>query len=402
MARGFSVHLDRVRRPRAPGTDQDVADGNAADHLRLGRDRHGHAGTQILAVGHQPGGYAQPRAVPLVAVGDEPWRDRAAGRNGTRGPSRSRGSLGPDRRTIRPGAERIDALRPRAGRRNQHPRAERRRAVARSAARGAYPGICPTAPVLDPHSGPGTAPDSRLLPAAFPTQACAAGQVARTARTAFLRIERLNPINTYSPGPRGPGRTTVKLRNNISRLIAGAAVALLAALGTVGAANAHDFLTGSSPENGASVKSSPKEITMTFSAELQQLSGTDSTVVALSQAGKKVATTASTKGTTVTVVPDAELASGEYTLAVRVISSDGHPVEDSINFTVDAPASAVPSATVSESAPASPSADQPTVQPVQPVQDLGAGMNPVVWIIAGVVVLGGVIAVLVKFMRNTK
>ncbi len=192
----------------------------------------------------------------------------------------------------------------------------------------------------------------------------------------------------------------MKLRNNISRLIAGAAVALLAALGTVGAANAHDFLTGSSPENGASVKSSPKEITMTFSAELQQLSGTDSTVVALSQAGKKVATTASTKGTTVTVVPDAELASGEYTLAVRVISSDGHPVEDSINFTVDAPVA--PSATVSESAPASPSADQPTVQPVQPVQDLGAGMNPVVWIIAGVVVLGGVIAVLVKFMRNTK
>ena len=194
----------------------------------------------------------------------------------------------------------------------------------------------------------------------------------------------------------------MKLRNNISRLIAGAAVALLAALGTVGAANAHDFLTGSSPENGASVKSSPKEITMTFSAELQQLSGTDSTVVALSQAGKKVATTASTKGTTVTVVPDAELASGEYTLAVRVISSDGHPVEDAINFTVDAPASAAPSATASESAPASPSADQPTVQPVQPVQDLGAGMNPVVWIIAGVVVLGGVIAVLVKFMRNTK
>src|SRR5699024_10407054 len=111
-----------------------------------------------------------------------------------------------------------------------------------------------------------------------------------------------------------------------------------------GAANAHDYLTGSSPENGASVKSSPKDITMTFSAELQQLSGTDSTVVALSQAGKKIPTTASTKGTTVTVVPDAELASGEYTLAVRVISSDGHPVEDSISFTVDVPASAAASA----------------------------------------------------------
>ncbi|MGX1749650.1 copper resistance CopC family protein [Glutamicibacter protophormiae] len=194
----------------------------------------------------------------------------------------------------------------------------------------------------------------------------------------------------------------MKLRKNLSRMIAGAAVAMLAAFGTVGAANAHDYLTGSSPENGASVKSSPKDITMTFSAELQQLSGTDSTVVALSQAGKKIPTTASTKGTTVTVVPDAELASGEYTLAVRVISSDGHPVEDSISFTVEVPASAAASAPVSQTAAASPSADEPTVQPVQPVQDLGAGMNPVVWIIAGVVVLGGVIAVLVKFMRNTR
>lgn len=194
----------------------------------------------------------------------------------------------------------------------------------------------------------------------------------------------------------------MKLRKKLSRMIAGAAVAMLAAFGTVGAANAHDYLTGSSPENGASVKSPPKDITMTFSAELQQLSGTDSTVVVLSQAGKKIPTTASTKGTTVTVVPDAELASGEYTLAVRVISSDGHPVEDSISFTVEVPASAAASAPVSQTAAASPSADEPTVQPVQPVQDLGAGMNPVVWIIAGVVVLGGVIAVLVKFMRNTK
>ncbi|MFJ2619497.1 copper resistance protein CopC [Glutamicibacter sp. NPDC087344] len=193
----------------------------------------------------------------------------------------------------------------------------------------------------------------------------------------------------------------MKLRNNLSRLIAGSAIALIAALGTVGAANAHDVLTGSSPENGATVKSSPEEITMTFSAELQVLPGTESTVVALSQDGKKIETTASTKGTTVTVVPQSELASGKYTLAARVISSDGHPVEESISFTVDAPAtpSATPSAPATESAPeASPSQSQP----VEPVQELGAGMNPIVWIIVGVVVLGGMVAVLIKFMRNTK
>ncbi len=198
----------------------------------------------------------------------------------------------------------------------------------------------------------------------------------------------------------------MNIRTMTQRLAAGASIALLASFGAV-AANAHDVLTGSSPKNGATVATSPKELTMTFSAELQKLPGADSTVAALSSEGKNLDATATTKGNTVTVVPEEKLANGDYTLAVRVISSDGHPVEDSIAFTVDAPA-ASPSATASQTPVSSPAAsdaasDAPSEAPAQePVQNLGAGVNPIVWIIIAVVVAGGLVAVLVNFARNNK
>ncbi|WP_313810977.1 copper resistance protein CopC [Glutamicibacter sp.] len=197
----------------------------------------------------------------------------------------------------------------------------------------------------------------------------------------------------------------MKIRTMTQRMIAGASIALLASFSAV-AANAHDVLTGSNPENGATVKTAPKELTMTFSAELQKLPGADSTVAALSVDGQKLDTTATTKGNTVTVVPEDKLANGDYTLAVRVISSDGHPVEESIAFTVDAPKasasaspSASPSPTASASASDAPAAETPANQPVQ---EMGSGVSPMLWIIIGVVVAGGLVAVLVNFARNNK
>lgn len=192
----------------------------------------------------------------------------------------------------------------------------------------------------------------------------------------------------------------MNLRKTTSRLIAGASIALLASFGTV-AANAHDVLTGSSPENGATVKSSPKELSMTFSAELQANPVPDAETAALSVDGTKVPVTATTKGNTVTVVPDQKLPNGDYTLAVRVISSDSHPVSESVAFTIAAPeASSAPAS----SAPASEApAAQPSETPAdEPVQNLGASMNPIVWVIIAVVVAGGLVAVLVNFARNNK
>ena len=189
----------------------------------------------------------------------------------------------------------------------------------------------------------------------------------------------------------------------ISRVIAVLAFSLLAFAGSISAANAHDQLIGSTPKDGATVKQAPEDITLEFSGVLQSLSGVDSTVVSLTLDGEKIDAEAQTKGTKVTITPAQELANGEYQLAYRVVSSDGHPIENKIGFSIDAP-QAEPTL-VSSSEPAAPSetagsADEERGQ--NPVQELGSSVSPVIWVIIGVVILGGALGVLAKSMRQSK
>ena len=53
---------------------------------------------------------------------------------------------------------------------------------------------------------------------------------------------------------------------------------------------------------------------------------------------------------------------------------------------------------------ASPEASQsPATQDSNaPLQDLGSSVSPIVWVIIGLIILGGAIGVLAKFMRNSK
>ncbi|MGO3392197.1 copper resistance CopC family protein [Glutamicibacter arilaitensis] len=179
-----------------------------------------------------------------------------------------------------------------------------------------------------------------------------------------------------------------------TRLIAVFALSLLALFTSISAASAHDQLIGSSPKAGATIEEAPKEITLEFSGELQSLSGVDATVIALTQDGQQVQTEAETKGTKVIVTPSEELAGGKYSLAYRVVSSDGHPIENKINFTLDAPTMVTASPEASQS-PA-------TQDSNAPLQDLGSSVSPIVWVIIGLIILGGAIGVLAKFMRNSK
>lgn len=200
-------------------------------------------------------------------------------------------------------------------------------------------------------------------------------------------------------------------KTTLTRLAAVILLAILAMFASMTAASAHDELVSSTPKNGASLKEAPEKLTLEFSGELQSMSGVESTKVVLKQDGKEVETTAATKGKVVTVTPAKALEAGEYDLAFRVVSSDGHPVENKLTFTIDsatptpsmvnAPSeSAQPSETAqaSESAQASDSAEASR----NPVQAAGSSMSPVLWVVIGVVILGGVIAVLAKFMRNNK
>lgn len=131
------------------------------------------------------------------------------------------------------------------------------------------------------------------------------------------------------------------------------ALALLAALvlGTAFAspALAHDRLKSSDPARGAEVESL-EEVKLTFTASVRF----PNVVVRLGdenhQEGK-----AEVDGAVVVQKVKADLPPGDYVIAYRVVSSDGHPIEGEIPFTLLASGSPAPSPadTASESPPPS-------------------------------------------------
>jgi methionine-rich copper-binding protein CopC len=135
-------------------------------------------------------------------------------------------------------------------------------------------------------------------------------------------------------------------------LLAGAA--LLVVLLPGAPAWAHTELLGTTPAKGATVTKAPAAIALKFS----QSPNPDFTQIVVSDAAKQpvpVSRPAVEKGTakvTFTSPP----ANGVYTVAYRIVSSDGHTVKGSYTFTVADPAQ--PSAAPS-TAPAT-STDPPT------------------------------------------
>lgn len=201
-----------------------------------------------------------------------------------------------------------------------------------------------------------------------------------------------------SAGSRPPWRTLLVL------------VALAALTGVSSPAAAHDTLVGSDPADGTVLGSAPTQIVLTFSGDQLAL-GAAVTVTgpdgASATAGDPVVA-----GPTVTQALAADLAPGAYTAQWRSVSGDGHPIEGTVAFTVEA----VPTPAPSEVAPAAPSpTTTPSEQAEQAEQVEQAG--PVVstpepsadpqatragawqWLVAGLVVLlvaGAAITVAVR------
>jgi copper transport protein len=104
------------------------------------------------------------------------------------------------------------------------------------------------------------------------------------------------------------------------------------ALGT-GIASAHANVLSSTPSDGASLPSAPKEVSVAFSEDVSAVSGGLSV---LNRDGKRVddgTSHVSNGRTLVTGITDA-LPDGTYVATYRVLSSDGHPVSGSFIFGV--------------------------------------------------------------------
>lgn len=185
--------------------------------------------------------------------------------------------------------------------------------------------------------------------------------------------------------------------------------ALLAALLALGApAQAHDTLLESDPADGATLETSPEAITLTFSADILDVSPL---VRITDENGEQLAEiTPSIDGPVATATLEEPLPAGTSTVQWRVVSSDGHPIEGTFGVTVEqdaaaeetAEAPAEESSPVEESVPAETTApaeegEQATAEAAE--EESGSSMTPLL-IVLGVAVVGAVVAVLLIMRRR--
>ncbi|MER7994844.1 copper resistance CopC family protein [Micromonospora chalcea] len=131
--------------------------------------------------------------------------------------------------------------------------------------------------------------------------------------------------------------------------------ALLAALFTAALllvpatpAAAHNSLQEATPARDARLTTAPTQVTLRF---LQRLNPAFTTITLRDSTDRQVPASAPVvDGATGTVTIEEPLANGTYTVAYRVVSRDGHPVQGSYRFTVADPA-APPAAAPSPATP---------------------------------------------------
>lgn len=125
--------------------------------------------------------------------------------------------------------------------------------------------------------------------------------------------------------------TTARTRSLLALLLA--VMLPLGLLLTSAPAHAHDSLISSDPEDGATLEVAPEQITLTYSAEVLEVSP----VVQISgeEGEEPVELDVVIDGPTVTAEITDPLPAGSHTVQWRVVSSDGHPIEGSFTFTVE-------------------------------------------------------------------
>ena len=194
-------------------------------------------------------------------------------------------------------------------------------------------------------------------------------------------------------------RTLVDVHRNIALAATAAMVFLLSVL-MAPTGSAHADLQVSTPEDGESLRVAPEKIRLTFSEELFE----ELVEISILDAAGDLYSTIEVEqtpppGTGVIFPWPPQAPPGEYSIAYRVVSADGHPVTGTISFsyaaTTPEPSSSDSTPSAQSSTPASsPTASAPSASPTNESStssstDSSSG-TPLV--VLGVVLLLGVIA----------
>jgi methionine-rich copper-binding protein CopC len=124
-----------------------------------------------------------------------------------------------------------------------------------------------------------------------------------------------------------------RLMGIAAAVIAAAGIALVPAT----AASAHDYLVSSSPAANATVSDSLSSVALTFDDVVLDEGGRGALIQVTDASGRNFETgCASVQGRTVSA-PVALGAPGTYRVTWQIVSADGHPVSDSLQFTYKGP-----------------------------------------------------------------
>lgn len=186
---------------------------------------------------------------------------------------------------------------------------------------------------------------------------------------------------------------------------------------------AHDSLVSSSPEADEVLEESPEEVTLEFSGGGLTTGESIANVIAVSDdSGENWEGETEIEGATMWTELPEELPEGDYTVAYRVVYSDGHAEEQSFGFEVaesereagaapepESPPEPSPTEEM-ESAPEQdgiaepdaeqPDVEQPDVEATDPAADQTGGLPLWRILIGAVVVLGAVGAAVVAMRRS--
>lgn len=175
-------------------------------------------------------------------------------------------------------------------------------------------------------------------------------------------IPRPQPRPLRRTQARRAARPAVRL---VAVVLAALTVTLVvAAVGPLPTATAHSELLSSSPSAGDRLTAPPEEIRLVFTEKVEDRFAT----VTVSVDGSAAQTlTSRVDGAIITATPPERVpaATQAWTVAYRIVSTDGHPVSGAIDFAV-ASAGSSPTSSSSASSPALPTPTSPAADPEPP------------------------------------
>ena len=189
----------------------------------------------------------------------------------------------------------------------------------------------------------------------------------------------------------------IRMRAILLAIAASFAVPAFLAL-SAAPASAHNELLSSNPADRAKLTALPPAVVLTFAEPANPrflriaATGPDGQSMA---AGAPVAA-----GASVRQPLTAASASGRYTVAYRVVSQDGHPVQGSVSFTATLPAAAPTASSAPEPTPSA-AAAEPATRPVARVEH----NDDRDWLVygfaaVGLVTVAGITMLLVRIRRR--